>query len=70
MGVRRGELFGLKWGDLDFERSITHVRRSYIIGVEGLPKTESSGRPLPIRSQALEALKVWKEKLPYTGASD
>ena len=70
MGMRRGEIFGLKWGDVDFERAILHVRRSYVDGIEGLPKTESSRRPLPIPSQALEALKVWQKKAAYTASDD
>jgi integrase len=69
-GMRRGEIFGLKWGDVDFGRALLHVRRSYVDGVEGPPKTESSRRPLPIAPQALEALKEWKEKSPYTGSGD
>ncbi|WP_198137653.1 site-specific integrase [Terriglobus sp. TAA 43] len=70
MGMRRGEIFGLQWGDVDFDRGILHVRRSYVDGVKGLPKTESSRRPLPIPEPALEALKEWKEKASYTGAND
>jgi integrase len=65
MGMRRGEIFGLKWSDVDFERAIVHVRRSFVDGVVGLPKTESSRRPLPIPPQATEALKAWKEKSSY-----
>jgi len=70
MGMRRGEIFGLKWGDVDFERAILHIRRSYVDGVVGLPKTESSRRPLPIPPQVLEALKTWREKSSYTKPED
>ena len=70
MGMRRGEIFGLKWGDVDFDRAILHVRRSYVDGVEGPPKTESSRRPLPIPPQALEALKAWKEQTLFPHAED
>ena len=66
MGMRRGEIFGLKWGDVDFGRALLHVRRSYVDGVEGPPKTESSRRPLPVPPQALEALKAWRDKSSYT----
>jgi len=66
MGMRRGEIFGLKWQDVSFERAILHVRRSYVDGVEGPPKTDSSRRPLPIPPPALEALKAWREKAAYT----
>lgn len=70
MGMRRGEIFGLKWGDVDFDRAILHVRRSYVDGVEGPPKTDSSRRPLPIPPQALEALRAWKETASYTASDD
>ena len=38
--------------------------------MEGPPKTESSRRPLPVPTQALEALKVWKAKAAYTASGD
>jgi len=66
MGMRRGEIFGLKWADVDFDRAVLHVRRSYVDGVEGPPKTHSSRRPLPLPPQAIEALKTWKVKSSYT----
>jgi len=62
MGMCRGEIFGLKWGDIDFERAILHIRRSYVDGVVGPPKTDSSRRPLPIPPQVLAALKAWRKK--------
>jgi integrase len=70
MGMRRGEIFGLKWADVDFGRAILHIRRSFVDGVEGLPKTDSSRRPLPIPPQALEALEAWKKKTSYAATDD
>jgi integrase len=70
MGMRRGEIFGLKWADVDLERAVLHVRRSYVDGVVGPPKTESSRRPLPIPPQAVEALRAWKEKSLFPHAED
>jgi integrase len=70
MGMRRGEIFGLKWGDIDFGRAIVHIRRSVVDGVVGPPKTDSSRRPLPIPPQALEALAAWKVKSCYTKPDD
>jgi hypothetical protein len=69
MGMRRSEIFGLKWNDVDFDRAILHVRRLFVDGVVGPPKTYASRRPLPIPPPALEALKAWREKSSYT-ASD
>jgi integrase len=68
MGMRRGEIFGLKWADVDFDRAILHVRRSYVDGIVGPPKTESSRRPLPIPAQALEALRVWQKRSSYASS--
>jgi integrase len=65
-GMRRGEIFGLKWEDVDFETGVLRIRRSYVDGVEGPPKTESSRRPLPLPPQAVEALKAWKAISKYT----
>jgi len=70
MGMRRGEIFGLKWGDIGFERAILHVRRSYVDGIVGPPKTDSSRKPLPLPPVVLEALLAWKKKSKYTGSED
>ena len=70
MGMRRSEIFGLKWADVDFERAILHVRRSFVDGVVGPPKTDSSRRPLPIPPPVLEALNAWRGKSSYTASDD
>jgi len=70
MGMRRGEIFGLKWSDIDLERAVLHVRRSYVDGVVGPPKTESSRRPLPLPPQVVEALTAWKERTLFSHAED
>ena len=57
LGLRRGEIFGLRWQDVDLRNQRLTVARSY----EALPK---SGKPrtLPIPAALLEELSVWKEK--------
>jgi integrase len=70
MGMRRSEIFGLKWADVDFERAILHIRRSFVDGVVGPPKTDSSRRPLPIPPPVLEALNAWRGKSSYTASDD
>jgi integrase len=70
MGMRRGEIFGLKWSDIDFDRAVLHVRRSYVDGVEGPPKTDSSCRPLPIPPQVVDALRTWNETTSFTAPAD
>ncbi len=52
-GLRRGELFALRWGAVDFERKAIHVRESVYEGHFSTPKTRSSVRTLPM-GEALE----------------
>jgi integrase len=69
-GMRRGELFGLKWEDLDFERRTIRIVRSLVDQVEGLPKTETSRKPLPMSGDLIEALMRWREQTVYAQPSD
>jgi len=41
-GLRRGELIGLQWQDIDFADLVIHVRRSVVQMVGGSTKTEAS----------------------------
>lgn len=50
-GLRRGELFGLQWHDVDFVNNVIHVRRSLVDQVAGKLKTEGSNRPLPMNAE-------------------
>jgi integrase len=46
LGLRRGEITGLQWGDVD--GGFIHVRRAETRGVVGTPKTLKSVRSVPI----------------------
>jgi integrase len=43
-GLRRGELFGLQWEDVNFDEGEIRVVRSVVDQVEELPKTLASRR--------------------------
>lgn len=45
-GLRRGELFALRWGVLDFERKVIRVREAVYEGHFSTPKTRSSIRSI------------------------
>ena len=69
-GMRRGELFGLKWEDLDFERRSIRIVRSLVDQIEGQPKTETSRKPLPMSDELSAALGKWRKQTNYATASD
>jgi integrase len=46
-GLRRSELFALKWHDVDFSNLTIDIKRSIFQGVIGDCKTEASRRPIP-----------------------
>lgn len=64
-GMRRGEVVGLKWADIDFGSGTIHVVRSLVDGVEGQPKTENSRRPLPLSSELASALTSLRSASDY-----
>ena len=65
-GLRRGELLGLKWSDIDWKNGVIKVRRQIarIDGkiVEAPLKTKNSYRAVSISPQAIEVLKQQKAK--------
>jgi integrase len=69
-GMRRGELVGLKWEDIDFERRTIRIVRSLVDQIEGKPKTETSRKPLPMSDDLAAALRSWREQTSYAKPSD
>ena len=65
-GLRRGELLGLKWTDIDWKNGIIKVRRQVarVDGqiVEAPLKTKNSYRAVSISPQAIEVLREQKRK--------
>jgi len=69
-GLRRGELIGLRWEDVDFDELVLHVRRSLVAMVEGAPKTEASRKDVPLDAQTAESLRAWRQRCAYPQATD
>jgi integrase len=69
-GLRQSELFGLKWGDIDFAQGTMNVTRSIVYGVVGPCKTESSQKPVPVHPFLADALSQWRKQCAYTKAED
>jgi integrase len=69
-GLRQSELFGLKWGDIDFAQGTMKVTRSIVYGVVGPCKTESSQKPVPVHPLLANTLANWRKQCAYTEADD
>lgn len=69
-GLRRGELIGLKWEDVDFDSSKINVTRSLVDHVEGQPKTATSRRPVPLTKALASVLASWKQQTSYSKPGD
>jgi integrase len=66
LGLRRGELLGLRWEDIDLDAGVLEVRRT-LQRVAGelravLPKTRTSRRTVPLIGLCVEALKEHRER--------
>ena len=48
LGLRRGELLGLRWDDLELERRRLHVRQTYTNTGFGSPKSRAGRRVVPL----------------------
>ena len=69
-GLRVGELLGLKWEDVDFEKQVIYIRRSIVKQRIGPPKTEASQKPVPLNEDLARALRLWKMKTIYNRPDD
>lgn len=69
-GLRRGELTGIKWGDIDYENLLIDVQRSVVDQVVGRCKTEASKKPVPIDEFTAKDLRAWYLETPYREPTD
>lgn len=62
-GAREGELLALKWGDLDLERRVMYIRRTYYPG-HGFtePKSASGRRAIKVSPELAAIMREHREK--------
>lgn len=58
-GLRRGEIFGLRWSDVDLDARRLTVARSYT----GVPKS-GEARHLPLPDELTPILRAWRDRCP------
>jgi integrase len=69
-GIRRSELMGLQWCDVDFIGSRIEIRRSMVDQIVGDCKTETSRKPVVMDEHIAQALIAWRQESMYTGPQD
>jgi integrase len=68
--MRKGELLALRWMDVDWEVSKIRVRRNYVRGRFGTPKSRRSFRSVPLADEvAGELHRLWQASR-YQGDED
>jgi signal peptidase I len=69
-GMRKGELLGLCWRDVDFGARRFHVRRDFVRGEYGAPTSKRSPRSVPLESRVATALELLSHQTRWTRDDD
>jgi integrase len=69
-GMRQGELLGLRWGDVDWEAKRIRVRRTYVRGEFGAPKSRRSSRRVPLTDRLAGELQRLFDATAFTADED
>jgi site-specific recombinase XerD len=69
-GIRRSELMGLQWHDLDFMDLRINIVRSVVDQAVGTCKTEASRKPVPMDEYMEKALIAWRQESVYIAPTD
>lgn len=65
-GLRRCELFALRWLDLDEEAKCLHVREAVYEGAFDDPKTEAGTRLIPLSDAGVQLIRDWRARARRT----
>jgi integrase len=69
-GLRRSELFALRWSDVNFFTMEIAVTRAVVRNHFGETKTEASHKPVPLHPAVKDALAEWRGQSPYKSDED
>lgn len=71
-GLRRSELLGLRWHDVDWEAQRIRVRNAYVLGehsAEGKSDLSTS-RSVPMADRLLRELDLWSQRTEFNSEGD
>lgn len=69
-GLRRSEIRGLKWSDVDLEKLWLSLHRDRVRNLQTKLKTEASRRGVPISEELAASLAEWRKHSLYRADSD
>jgi integrase len=58
-GLRRGEVLGLHWADVDLDQGVAFIRET---AGDGTPKSDSGVRAVPLAAPVVPALRAWRKQ--------
>jgi integrase len=70
LGIRREEIWALKWSDFDFVAGTVQIQRSIIGGRIGPVKTDASEAGLPLDESLVHLLLAWRSKSQFAADTD
>jgi integrase len=63
--LRRSEIRGLMWNDIDFDAQWIHLRRGVIRKMRSRLKTEASRAGIPLQPELAQVLLEWRKQTPH-----
>jgi len=68
--TRIGEALGLMWSDIDWKKLKINIRRDWVDGELGRPKSRASKAPVEMHETLAALLQAWRQQTPYGKDSD
>jgi integrase len=68
--TRIGEALGLMWSDIDWKKLKINIRRDWVDGELGRPKSRASKAPVEMHETLAALLQAWRQQTPYSKDSD
>ena len=70
LGLRRSEIAGLQWHDVDFDAGVLNLHRGVVNQQISALKTAGSKRALPVPDAVLNALAEWRAETQFNKPED